>query len=256
MVPCPSSETRGALIGRKLHRHFKYHTMSTRISQQFLALAQPRRAGVAAATCLMALFSAQDCQAQPEVMPWGNLRGIYVEGERLNFLIGDLLTLSLLEGGGDILAKTPFSLCELVKEVTADADFEAASLNRQVTMETCTPTELTGNRELLRRALENIVRNAVRYTKESTCVEISLGRNPAGHALLRVRDHGPGVPDSALTNIFRPFYRVASDRDRHSGGAGIGLAIAERTVRLSGGTILARNVPGGGLEIEMALPLT
>ena len=181
---------------------------------------------------------------------------IELEGERLNFLIGDLLTLSLLEGGGDILAKTPFSLCELVKEVTADADFEAASLNRQVTMETCTPTELTGNRELLRRALENIVRNAVRYTKESTCVEISLGRNPAGHALLRVRDHGPGVPDSALTNIFRPFYRVASDRDRHSGGAGIGLAIAERTLRLSGGTILARNVPGGGLEIEMALPLT
>ncbi len=180
---------------------------------------------------------------------------IELEGERLNFLIGDLLTLSLLEGGGDILAKSPFSLCELAKEVTADADFEATSLNRQVLLVTCRPTELTGNRELLRRALENIVRNGVRYTKEGTNVEINLGRDPSGQAILQVRDHGPGVPDSALADIFRPFYRVGADRDRHSGGAGIGLAIAERTVRLSGGTILARNVPGGGLEIEMQLPL-
>jgi signal transduction histidine kinase len=180
---------------------------------------------------------------------------IEMEGERLNFLIGDLLTLSLLEGGGDILAKTPFSLCELAKEVTDDADFEAASLNRQVLLVTCRQTELTGNRELLRRALENIVRNGVRYTKEGTNVEVNLGRDPSGQALLRVRDHGPGVPDAALADIFRPFYRVAADRDRHSGGAGIGLAIAQRTVQLSGGTILARNVPGGGLEIEMRLPL-
>ncbi len=181
---------------------------------------------------------------------------IELEGERLNFLIGDLLTLSTLEGGGDTLAKAPFSLCELAKEVTADADFEAASLNRQVLMISCRPTELVGNRELLRRALENIVRNAVRYTKEGSNVELSLGRDASGQGLLRVRDHGPGVPDSALADIFRPFYRVAADRDRHSGGAGIGLAIAERTVRLSGGTILARNAPGGGLEIEMTLPLT
>ena len=86
-------------------------------------------------------------------------------------------------------------------------------------------------------------------------MEINLGRDPSGQAILQVRDHGPGVPDSALADIFRPFYRVGADRDRHSGGAGIGLAIAERTVRLSGGTILARNVPGGGLEIEMQLPL-
>ncbi len=180
---------------------------------------------------------------------------IELEGERLNFLIGDLLTLSLLEGGGDILAKSPFSLCELAKEVTADADFEATSLNRQVMLVTCRPTEMTGNRELLRRALENIVRNAVRYTKEGTNVEVTLGRDLSGQAILRVRDHGPGVPDSALADIFRPFYRVGADRDRHSGGAGIGLAIAQRTVQLSGGTIMARNVPDGGLEIEMRLPL-
>ncbi len=180
---------------------------------------------------------------------------IELEGERLNFLIGDLLTLSLLEGGTDTLAKAPFALCKLVEEVTADANFEAVSLKRQVLMTSCDQTTLVGNSELLRRALENIVRNAVRYTVEGSAVEVTLGRN-AGMAVLKVRDHGPGVPESALADIFRPFYRVASDRDRHSGGAGIGLAIAERTVRLSGGSIQARNVPDGGLEIEMSLPLT
>ena len=180
---------------------------------------------------------------------------IELESERLNFLIGDLLILSLLEGGGDTPATTSVHLCDLATEVAADADFEAASVNRQVRLVSCEPTTILGNRELLRRALENIVRNGIRYTKEGSAVEVSLGITPAGEALLKVRDHGPGVPDSALSDIFRPFYRVAADRDRHSGGAGIGLAIAERTVRLSGGTILARNVPGGGLEIEMQLPL-
>ena len=180
---------------------------------------------------------------------------IELESERLNFLIGDLLTLSLLEGGGDALSKAVFPLCDLAEEVTTDADFEAASRNRQVLLLSCEPTTIVGNRELLRRALENIVRNGVRYTAEGTAVELNLGRTGNGQALLRVRDHGPGVPESALENIFRPFYRVAEDRGRDSGGAGVGLAIAERTVRLSGGTIHARNAPGGGLEIEMRLPL-
>jgi signal transduction histidine kinase len=181
---------------------------------------------------------------------------IELESERLNFLISDLLTLSLLEGGGDALAKSPFALCELATEVTEDADFEAASLNRQVLLTSCEPTTLAGNRELLRRALENIVRNGVRYTKEGSAVEVTLGRDSSGYALLKIRDHGPGVPESALADIFRPFYRVAADRDRHSGGAGIGLAIAQRTVQLSGGTIVARNLSDGGLEIEMRMPLS
>ncbi len=74
--------------------------------------------------------------------------------------------------------------------------------------------------------------------------------------VIRVRDHGPGVPESALTHIFLPFYRVADDRDRSSGGAGVGLAIVDRTIRLSGGTVHARNAHGGGLEIEIRLPST
>ena len=179
---------------------------------------------------------------------------IELESERLNYLIGDLLTLSLLDGGGDVLAKSLLQLCALVSEVVSDADFEAASRNRQVLLTGCDATTLSGNRELLRRTLENIVRNAVRYTAEGSAVEVSLG-SEHGEAVLRVRDHGPGVPESAVTDIFLPFYRVAHDRDRHSGGAGIGLAIAERTVRLSGGIIRARNVPDGGLEIEIRIPI-
>ncbi|HIJ87191.1 MAG TPA: HAMP domain-containing protein [Desulfuromonadales bacterium] len=181
---------------------------------------------------------------------------IELEAERLNFLISDLLVLSQMEGGEDTLEKEPFSLSDVVEEVTSDADFEAAGKNRQVLLLQVEETTLLGNRELLRSAIENIVRNGIRYTKEGTDVEVSLVHSPLGEALLKIRDHGPGVPESALSNIFHPFYRVAEDRGRNSGGAGVGLAIAAKTVRLFRGTIQAHNSSDGGLEIEMRLPLT
>jgi len=176
------------------------------------------------------------------------------EGERLNQLIGELLTLSQLEGGAT-LERTKVDLAELLDEVARDADFEAGGCNRRVRWAPSPPLVLQGNRELLRRALENVVRNAVRYTAEGSSVEISLER-AAGEAVLRVRDCGPGVPEAQLSDIFRPFYRVAQARDRQSGGTGIGLAISEKTVTLHGGTVTARNLPGAGLEVEIRLPLS
>jgi len=178
---------------------------------------------------------------------------IETEGERLNLLIGELLALSKLEGGAT-LEKTEVDLAELLDEVARDADFEAGGCNRRVQLAPAPPLVLQGNRELLRRALENVVRNAVRYTAEGTSVEISLER-AAGEAVLRVRDCGPGVPEGQLCDIFRPFYRVAEARDRQSGGTGIGLAISEKTVSLHGGTVSARNLPEAGLEVEIRLPL-
>ena len=109
--------------------------------------------------------------------------------------------------------------------------------------------------ELLRSALENVVRNAVRYTAPDSAVEITLlCPRSAGSALIRVHDHGPGVPPSDLGNLFRPFYRVAEARDRSSGGTGIGLAITDGAVRLHGGAVHAFNDREGGLTVEITLP--
>ena len=114
-----------------------------------------------------------------------------------------------------------------------------------------------GNPELLHSAVENVVRNAIHYTDAGTQVELRLTRRTAGgqsFARIEVRDHGPGVPESELTSIFRPFYRVAASRDRQSGGAGLGLAIADRVIRTHGGTIRAENATPHGLMMEILLP--
>jgi len=182
------------------------------------------------------------------------LNRIELEGERLNQLIGELLTLSQLEGGV-ALEKTEVDLAQLADEVSRDADFEACACNRRVQYLPAPGLVLWGNREMLRRALENVVRNAVRYTAQGSTVEVSLERAAGPQAVLRVRDFGPGVPQEQLLDIFHPFYRVAEARDRQSGGTGIGLAITERTVNLHGGTVAARNISSAGLELEIMLPL-
>jgi len=182
------------------------------------------------------------------------LNRIEMEGERLNQLIGELLTLSQLEGGV-ALEKTEVDLAQLADEVSRDADFEARACNRRVQFLPVPGLVLWGNREMLRRAVENVVRNAVRYTAQGSTVEVSLERAAGPQAVLRVRDFGPGVPQEQLLDIFHPFYRVAEARDRQSGGTGIGLAITERTVTLHGGTIAARNISNAGLEQEIRLPL-
>jgi two-component system sensor histidine kinase CpxA len=108
-----------------------------------------------------------------------------------------------------------------------------------------------GDPELLRRAAENIVRNAIRYAPAGTAVELSMERRN-GTVWVRVRDYGPGVPTEALPRIFDAFYRVEKDRARTSGGVGLGLAIARRAVELHGGKLIARNADPG-LEVEMML---
>jgi two-component system sensor histidine kinase CpxA len=180
------------------------------------------------------------------------------DAERLNELIGELLTLSLLESGAEQLVREPVALDSLVAQVARDADFEAESRGKNVAVIACEPLAVEGNSELLRRALENVVRNAVRYTREGMPVEIALRRvqeNGATHAVISVRDYGPGVAEGALPNLFLPFYRVADARDRQSGGTGIGLAITDRAVRLHGGTVNARNATNGGLLIEIRMPI-
>jgi two-component system sensor histidine kinase CpxA len=179
------------------------------------------------------------------------------EAERLNALIGELLALSLLESDTRGIERVPVDLQLLVREIAADADFEAIGGNRKVRVVREEPAIVAGVEELLRRAIENVVRNAVRFTPEGTEVEIRLSRSdgrPRPAATISVRDKGPGVPEASLDKLFEPFYRVADARDRQTGGTGIGLAITRRAVRLHGGTVRARNHPEGGLDVILELP--
>jgi two-component system sensor histidine kinase CpxA len=180
------------------------------------------------------------------------------EAESINQMIGQLLTLSRLESGTGRLNTVRVDLCALVRDVAGDADFEAQSRNRSVQVVACEDCTVTGVVELLRSAVENVVRNAVHYTAEGTAVEIELRCDNAEskrYAVINVRDHGKGVPDEAIDEIFRPFYRVEDARDRQTGGTGLGLAIAARAIFSHGGTIKAANANGGGLMVEMRLPV-
>ncbi len=184
---------------------------------------------------------------------------IAYEAEQLNQLIEQLLTLTRLESqvtesGND--SAQPVELAALMGEIVADADFEARSRNRQVHIVASRPCQVLGNRELLRSAIENVVRNGVHYTAQGTAVEITLECiSDQQSARIRVRDHGAGVREEELEQLFQPFYRTADARDRQTGGTGLGLAITDRAVRLYKGTVAAKNAPDGGLVVEILLPV-
>jgi two-component system sensor histidine kinase CpxA len=189
----------------------------------------------------------------------GALNRIEFQVNRLNELIGQLLTLARLEDSPKDNPKEEINLSELITQIAEDADFEAQSRNRRVRMTATEDIMVIGIPELLQSAVENVVRNAVYYTKDNTTVEVSLysqtsGRNRFG--VIRVRDHGPGVPDKDIGKIFQPFFRVADSWDRHTEGVGLGLTITDRSVRFHGGTIHVANAADGGLAVEIFLPLT
>ena len=178
------------------------------------------------------------------------------EAQQLDTLIGQLLTLTRFESGEDTKTREIVNLAKLIEEIAADSDFEAKSKNREVQIISSEECQTLGVMQLLRSAIENVVRNAVRYTAEGTTVEIGLRCVSGRQAIISVRDHGPGVPEPDLQRIFHPFYRAGEERDPQTGGIGLGLAITERAVRLHKGSVTARNAEDGGLIVELRLPLT
>jgi two-component system sensor histidine kinase CpxA len=216
-------------------------------------------------------------KTSPEIAPElaGSLNRIELEADRLNQLIQRLLTISRLESRTDGLRKTRLSLRELVEQVAHDAEYETPGRGCRVTTLANTLANTTADTlanttaeaadefmveadpDLLRSAVENVVRNATRYTAEGTTVEVRLERQRAAHGdeiVVRVLDSGPGVPEEALEKIFEPFYRLDDARNRQTGGAGLGLSIADRAIRLHGGQLRASNRNEGGLEIEIRSP--
>jgi signal transduction histidine kinase len=179
------------------------------------------------------------------------------EAERLNNLIGQLLALARMESEVDLRQKKIFDLAAVVQQIAADADYEARS--RHAAVKSSSPPEcpVEGAQEILRGAIENVVRNAVRHTAAGTTVEITVTRRhgpPGPPAVVCVRDHGPGVPEDEIPKLFLPFHRISDSAGRSPDGAGLGLAIAERAVRLHGGRVSAVNAPGGGLAVTLELP--
>jgi two-component system sensor histidine kinase CpxA len=170
-------------------------------------------------------------------------------------MIGRLLTIAKLDISASQVPMTEVDLADLLSQISRNAEFESREPNGGIRLILSGQCTVLGSAELLHSAIENVVRNAIRYTESGTSVEVRLNSDKSEtKASLVVRDYGPGVPESELQNIFQPFYRVTGARDRQSGGTGLGLAIAERVIRVHGGTIRAENAAPRGLMIKISLP--
>jgi len=176
------------------------------------------------------------------------------EADELEQLVSDLLSLARIESGQSLMERQPVPLCELLNTIVADANFEGEALKRRVVLESCDKSSVEGDPVLLHAAIENVVRNALRYTPEGSTIGINL-RQQNRALQITIEDQGPGVPEEALDRLFEPFARVAEARDRNSGGYGLGLAITGRTLIAHGGDAKAENRPGGGLRVTLTLPI-
>ncbi|MGA9025219.1 MAG: ATP-binding protein [Steroidobacteraceae bacterium] len=184
--------------------------------------------------------------------PARQLERLELEVERLDALIGRVLRLARLHDS-DTFTREPLDIDEVVEAVVRDANFEGAAKNCRVELTAVGRAVVQGNRDFLGSAVENVLRNAVRYSPHDAVVNVSV-RAADDEVQIAVGDRGPGVPAEELERIFEPFHRVADSRDRASGGEGIGLAITSQVMKAHGGSASAVNRPGGGLEVTLALP--
>lgn len=181
------------------------------------------------------------------------LQRIGKEADELERLVSNLLSLARLESGQSTLERKRVSLKQLLQNVANDADFEAGARGRKVSLQAEEDFTLEGDPVLLRAAIENVVRNAVRHTREQTVVEVRL-RSGFHGATIEVCDHGEGVPETELSRIFEAFTRIDEARDRQSGGFGLGLSITGQVMAAHGGSVSAVNRHEGGLCVSLHFP--
>lgn len=175
------------------------------------------------------------------------------ETERLNELIGGLIEVTRAEGEPAALQTQTVSMDDLLGEILRDCGYEARERSVEIVLDSTPGLEVKGDAELLRRAVENVLRNALRYAPAHSNVTLACAVEQM-EVSLRIRDFGPGAPEQLLDRLFDPFFRVENDRNRRQGGTGLGLSIARRAVAVHGGAIEARNAnPGLCVEIRLAL---
>ncbi|MCE9632689.1 MAG: HAMP domain-containing protein [Methylophilales bacterium] len=180
------------------------------------------------------------------------LSRIELESERMEKLVGELLTLSRLEAGM-VGARELIHMDELINGLVGDAQFEAAAVGVSVVQVGNAEVLVDGNPELLRRAIENIVRNAIKHSPANTLVRLQA-ETKFQSLVLTICDHGNGVDERHLQTIFEPFFREQSGQVLNQ-GYGLGLAIAKRVIEAHGGSITAFNLVGSGLCMEIKLPI-
>ncbi|MCG9599204.1 envelope stress sensor histidine kinase CpxA [Vibrio sp. Isolate25] len=179
------------------------------------------------------------------------LTRIDTEAQRLEQMIGELLELSRMQVDSHV-EREQQPIVSLWEAILSDAQFEAEQMEKSLSYNDIPDRMISGNPKLLMSAVDNIVRNAIYYGKD--IIQVSLDVH-SDQLTISVDDNGEGVPEQELEAIFRPFYRVSTSRDRHSGGTGLGLAITENAIRQHSGTIRALRSKLGGLKVEIHLPL-
>ena len=174
--------------------------------------------------------------------------------DRIASLVADIVEINVVEDDPALQDKREICIRDIIDEVVRDCRVEAEIRGCRIEVSGDVCGQVHGNPELLRRAVENVLRNGIRYSPEKSSIELSLSENEA-EATIAIRDFGPGVPDHALMRIFDPFFRVEEARNTNGGGSGLGLSIAKRAVHLHRGLITAENATPG-LRITIAIPLT
>lgn len=173
------------------------------------------------------------------------------ESERLEEMIAALLNLSKMQLNAT--TKESFNIDSLLQPICDDAVFEAEQLGKVFTHQVIPDADIKGFPALLGSAVENVIRNALRYASEQVNLAII---SDADKITFVITDDGPGVPNDEVEQIFKPFYRVSQARDRESGGAGLGLAITENAIRQHHGEIVASNRETHGLQVSITIPIS
>ena len=186
--------------------------------------------------------------------PAGALERIERDVNRIASLVSDIVDINIVEDDPALEEKRELCVRDIIAEVVRDCDVEAQARGCRIDVSGDVCGQVEGNPELLRRAIENVVRNAIRYSPEKTAIEVGMSED-AKDARITIRDYGPGVPHSAMERIFDPFFRVEEARNTNGGGSGLGLSIAKRAITVHRGSIGAENATPG-LRVTIAIPLT
>ncbi len=195
-----------------------------------------------------------DAPAQINEKIHTSLNRIETESMRMDQLVGELLTLSRLESGVTALQKERVDLHELLQELVEDANFEGIANNVNVDYVPIANIFVQAQADLLQRAIDNILRNAIKYTAANTTVRLTTALDKANdNVVLTITDAGNGVLESELEGIFKPFYRA--NNAQSASGYGLGLAIAKQIIESHGGTVKAVNIASAGLRVIILLPI-
>lgn len=173
---------------------------------------------------------------------------------RIASLVADIVQITFIEDNPALQTTENVRVAEMIDEIVRDCALEAQFRGCTIDVSGHIECHVLGNRELLRRAVENVLRNGIRYSPEQSAIHVSIAED-SHNVIIAIRDFGPGVPESALKRIFDPFFRVEEARDTNGGGSGLGLSIAKRAVQLHRGTITAENV-SPGLRVQVTIPIS